>query len=65
MDQIKKEALDKEQHPSETSYVPPEIQTFSSEEFLDLLGPAQGYGGNTGGGERVGGRGFRLFPGLR
>lgn len=53
------------------TYVPPQIQSYSPEEFLDLIGPAQGYGG--GGGsvpprDRVGGnaaRSPRLFPGLR
>ncbi|MDQ7007561.1 MAG: hypothetical protein Q9Q40_10025 [Acidobacteriota bacterium] len=46
-------------------YVAPEIQTYTPEEFLNLLGPAQGYGGGTPGGERGIGRGMRLFPGMR
>lgn len=46
-------------------YVAPEIQTYSPEEFLNLLGPAQGYGGGGPGSERGIGRGFRLFPALR
>jgi hypothetical protein len=50
-------------------YVAPEILTYSPEDFLGLLGPAQGYGG--GGappgspGRSSGGRGYRLHPGLR
>lgn len=54
------------------SYLAPAIQSFSPEEFLDLLGPAQGYGGGGGGGRgpHLGdsGSGFRpqrMFPGLR
>ena len=51
--------------PEESSYVAPEIQTFTAEEFLNVLGPAQGYGGGGGTEEDPVGRGFRLFPGLR
>ena len=36
------------QEPGE--YVAPEILTYSPEDFLGLLGPAQGYGGSGGGG---------------
>ena len=47
-------------------YVAPRIQTYSPEEFLDLLGPAQGYGGGSNGpDQRSSGRGQRKFPGLR
>ena len=51
-------------------YVAPEILTYSPEDFLGLLGPAQGYGGVDSGGGSVGsrssgGRGYRLYPGLR
>lgn len=45
-------------------YVAPVIKTYSSEEFLNLLGPAQGYGGDNIG-RRDPGLGYRLFPGLR
>jgi hypothetical protein len=56
------------QNPGE--YVAPEILTYSPEDFLGLLGPAQGYGGGGGGGgggdgRTSGGRGYRLYPGLR
>ncbi|RMG46687.1 MAG: hypothetical protein D6718_05175 [Acidobacteria bacterium] len=48
------------------TYVAPEIVTYTPEDFLALLGPAQGYGGHH---PPVGGRGFgrlrRLFPGMR
>jgi hypothetical protein len=54
------------------AYVEPRIQTYSPEEFLNLLGPAQGYAGNGNGhGHGHGhttqsaGRGPRLFPGIR
>ncbi len=56
--------VDPQQDNNGAGYVTPEIQTYSPEEFLNLLGPAQGYGG-TAGAQRRGGRGFRLFPGLR
>lgn len=51
-------------------YVAPEILTYSPEDFLGLLGPAQGYGGiDSGGGvgssRSSGGRSYRLYPGLR
>jgi hypothetical protein len=49
-------------------YVAPQIQTFSPQEFLDLLGPAQGYGGGMKPpSERGGniGRTPRLIPGIR
>ncbi len=51
------------------TYVAPTIQSFSPEEFLDLLGPAQGYGGSGGPVTvpvtRPGLRPPRLFPGIR
>lgn len=49
-------------------YVEPTIESFQPEELMEMLGPAQGYGG---GGRkppnlRPGwGRGQRLFPGIR
>lgn len=45
-------------------YVTPKIQTFSPQELLDLLGPAQGYGGDPG---PVGAPGptYRTLPGMR
>ena len=47
-------------------YETPEVQTFSPDELLEVLGPAQGYGGGSGPGRRGGvGRGHRLFPGIR
>jgi hypothetical protein len=48
-------------------YVAPEILTYSPEDFLGLLGPAQGYGGSgpSNPGRSSGGRGYRLYPGLR
>jgi hypothetical protein len=47
-------------------YETPEVQTFTPEELLQVLGPAQGYGGGGPPGRRTpGGRGHRLFPGLR
>ena len=52
--------------PREEGYEAPEVQTFTPEQLLQVLGPAQGYGGGTGPGRRGGqGRGHRLFPGLR
>lgn len=51
-------------NPSAERYVAPVIKTYSSEEFLNLLGPAQGYGGDAPG-RRDPGLGYRLFPGLR
>ncbi len=60
------DSLDRTGRDDAGGYVAPTIQTYSPEEFLDVLGPAQGYGGgSTGGNERPSGRGFRLFPGLR
>jgi hypothetical protein len=50
---------------NERGYVAPQIQTFTAEEFMNVLGPAQGYGGGGGTEENPVGRGFRLFPGLR
>ncbi len=51
---------------SESGYLPPRVQTFSPEEFMDLLGPAQGYGAGTDPPKtRTGGRTPRLFPGTR
>lgn len=55
---------------SAEEYVAPEIQTYSPADFVSLLGPAQGYGGTGGGGggggaRSTGGRGYRLYPGLR
>ncbi len=49
------------------AYETPEVQTFTSEQLLEVLGPAQGYGGTGSPGRRNGnsGRGHRLFPGLR
>ncbi len=49
---------------TEERYVAPEIQTFSPEQFLEILGPAQGYSGS-GPGERGDSRGTRMFPGIR
>ena len=52
--------------PEETVYETPAVQTFSQEELLEVLGPAQGYGGGSNPGRRGGiGRGHRLFPGIR
>lgn len=53
-------------HSEEThgGYVSPEIQTYSPEEFLEVLGPAQGYGMGAQGRERMG-WGHRLYPGIR
>ncbi len=66
MNEIRKPELEC-QEPGE--YVAPEILTYSPEDFLGLLGPAQGYGGSSGGesggGRSSGGRGYRLYPGLR
>lgn len=50
---------------SRRTYVAPEIQTFTAEEFMNVLGPAQGYGGGGESSDEKVGRGFRLFPGLR
>jgi hypothetical protein len=50
---------------NDRGYVAPQIQTFTAEEFMNVLGPAQGYGGGGGTEENPVGRGFRLFPGLR
>ncbi len=49
------------------TWVKPSVKTYSPEELLDLLGPAQGYNGTTnpGRGGWFPGRGHRLFPGLR
>ena len=49
------------------TWVKPSVKTYSPEELLDLIGPAQGYNGavNPGGGGWFSGRGHRLFPGLR
>lgn len=47
-------------------YETPEVQTFSPDELLEVLGPAQGYGGGASPSRRGGvGRGHRLFPGIR
>ncbi|GEM_PF-3126843 len=46
-------------------YVAPAIQTYSSEEFLEVLGPAQGYIGTGPTGNKRFGWGNRLFPGFR
>lgn len=51
-----------------SEYEAPTITTFTSEELMETLGPAQGYGGSSRPGpqNRTGlGRGHRLFPGIR
>lgn len=47
------------------AYVAPEIETYSPQEFLNVLGPAQGYGGGSESGSRMYGRTVRSLPGLR
>jgi hypothetical protein len=49
---------------SET-YEAPAIQSFTPDELLEVLGPAQGYGGASSPSDRRQNRGHRLFPGLR
>ncbi|UCF67135.1 MAG: hypothetical protein JSV80_15360 [Acidobacteriota bacterium] len=50
----------------DAAYVAPEIVTYSPEEFLKVIGPAQGYGGgDPGPGRGDTDRVRRMFPGLR
>ncbi len=68
IDQTRPEAVEAKaaRDPGEQGYQAPEVQTFTPEQLLQVLGPAQGYGGGGGPGRRTGGgRGHRLFPGLR
>ncbi|NJN65187.1 MAG: hypothetical protein HC882_10125 [Acidobacteria bacterium] len=57
-----------QQSQAHSAYETPEVQTFTAQQLLEVLGPAQGYGGGSQPpGRREGGlgRGHRLFPGLR
>lgn len=53
------------------NYERPKVNTFSSKQLADVIGPAQGYGGGGRGrrhnprGSGGGTRAYRLFPGLR
>lgn len=62
---------DSEGKEPQPAYVAPRIRSYSPAEFLDLIGPAQGYGGGGGSTEHgsksnkgIGGSNH-LFPGLR
>lgn len=53
------------------NYEKPRVDTFSSKQLAEIIGPAQGYGGAGRGrnhnprGSEGGTRAYRLFPGLR
>lgn len=64
MDPVKMQS-GKQDESSEARYVAPEINSYSPQDFLEMLGPAQGYGGGGTPGRTVMGRGARLWPGLR